>query len=253
MLPTERLTPPPEEAWPPPPTASGACPAASLQPGSAPSPRAGKPFPFPRVRPMGLPRATRARPGPWLSLSSPSPGGVRPRVSAARWVWALPGYLPHDLPAVEHHFVSLPEPVLGGGLHLSCKGAKWPPEPLPPQCWEEGQRASRLTRPPRGPRDGRRPGRDWRKCGQMQTLWGPRAQRCLHSQRSPPKAAGAGEGPDGRSQELGTRGKSPDLPVPPRAGVGSHGLTLPVKPPAHKKDGDAHKGQGQEGSDRHPR
>lgn len=33
-----------------------------------------------------------------------------------------PSYLPHDLPAVEHHFVPLPEPVLGHGLHVAWEG-----------------------------------------------------------------------------------------------------------------------------------
>lgn len=33
-------------------------------------------------------------------------------------------YLPHDLPAVKHHFVSLSESVLRSGLYLSCKGSR---------------------------------------------------------------------------------------------------------------------------------
>lgn len=50
-----------------------------------------------------------------------------------------------------------------------------------------------------------------------------------------------------------TRGKFPGRPVPPRKPEPGAGLTLLVEPPARQEDGDAHEGQGQEGSDGHPR
>lgn len=59
--------------------------------------------------------------------SCPQPPELGQRAEATLHRSPQPGHLPHDLPAIEHHFVSLPEPVLGGGLHLSCKGAEGPP------------------------------------------------------------------------------------------------------------------------------
>lgn len=108
--------------------------------------------------------------------------------------------------------------------------------PLPPPALE-GQRPSRLAPPtPRGPRDSLFPRKAvWarlEKRGQTRTT----ARVSTHS-------LGRGRGAT-RTSRCPRR--------PPRA-ARSDALTLLVKPSAHKEHGDAHEGQGQEGSDRHAR
>lgn len=124
MPPTECLRPlPQEEAWPPPPTASGACPAASLQPVSAPSPGAGKPFPFPQGQANGAaPGGQRCDKGlswplavPQLSLH----GRCQPQgLSCA--VGVGPARSPHHWTAFLRSPIGPPR-----AIRAPCRGWRW--------------------------------------------------------------------------------------------------------------------------------
>lgn len=66
-----------------------------------------------------------ALPSPPAQLAAASGGRQHsPGRPGSRWAGLAAGYLAHDLPAIEHDLVPLPEPVLWGGLHMSCRGVE---------------------------------------------------------------------------------------------------------------------------------
>lgn len=139
------------------------------------------------------------------------------------------GYLAHDLPAIEHDLVPLPESVLWGGLHVSCRGVEDTTRP-------EG--ATRAARP----------------ALLCHTAGGKGTQHPMAVTDGPEGTAGSS--PHGSLLEHSGPGQAStglSSTPPPRAAVRSNLLTEAADPSVHKKDNNANEGQGQEGSDGHAR